>query len=309
MHRARKHTPSAVSGGELFPIRTVANLTGINAITLRAWERRYGLIKPLRSDGGQRMYRREEIDLIHRICALLDKGIPIGRAALALAGAAEPRKRTRTSLWAGYLERMIGAIGRFDEDEVEGIYNSALALHPLQTVTARLLLPLLNELGRRWEIGQGSVAEEHFFSVYLRNKLGARFHHRSRFGQGPRLLVACFPDEQHELGLLMFSLLAADRGMQIVMLAANVPLAELPAAAKRGRCDAIVLSATVPPGSEVLAGQLPLAVKAAKVPVFVGGVGSIRERDAIVAGGAEPLGTDISTALQRIATSLADTAR
>jgi DNA-binding transcriptional MerR regulator/methylmalonyl-CoA mutase cobalamin-binding subunit len=289
---------------ELFPIRTVANLTGVNAITLRAWERRHGLVKPVRSDGGQRMYRREEIDLIHRIVGLLDKGIPIGRVALALTDPSASNRPARHSPWDAYRERIISAIGRFDEDEVEEVYNAALALHPLQTVTSRLLLPLLRELGRRWETGQGTVAEEHFFSVYLRNKLGARFHHRSRAGRGHRLLVACFPGEQHELGLLMFSLIAADHGLQVVMLAANVPLAELPNAAKWSRCDAIVLSATMAPDHEVMAEELPRAVKAANVPVFVGGVASIRERDRIVASGAEPLGTDIGAAIQRIATSL-----
>jgi MerR family transcriptional regulator, light-induced transcriptional regulator len=300
-----RRSQTATSLGELFPIRTVANLTGVNAITLRAWERRYGLIKPARSEGGQRFYRLQEIDLIHRIVALLDKGIPISRVALALADTTGPQNRTRASAWDEYVEHMIGAMRRFDEDEIEEIYNSALALHPMETVTARLLLPLLRELGRRWETGQGSVAEEHFFSVYLRNKLGARFHHRNRAGPGPRLLVACFPGEYHELGLLMFSLLAGDRGMRVVMLAANTPLHELPAAAKRGRCDAIVLSATVSPENEVLTTELPAALHAANVPVFVGGAASIRERDALVAGGAEPLGTDIATAIQRIATTLA----
>jgi MerR family transcriptional regulator, light-induced transcriptional regulator len=307
MRRVRKR--AQLSSEELFPIRTVADLTGVNAITLRAWERRYGLIKPVRTDAGQRMYRREEIDLIHRVVGLLDKGIPIGRVALALADSPPFDRPARHSPWDSYLERIISAIGRFDEEEVEEVYNAALALHPLQTVTSRLLLPLLRELGRRWETGQGTVAEEHFFSVYLRNKLGARFHHRSRAGHGPRLLVACFPGEQHELGLLLFSLVAADHGLRVIMLAANVPLGELPAAAKWSRCDAIVLSATMAPDHEVIAGALPRAVKAANVPVFVGGVASIRERDRIVASGAEPLGTDITVAIQRIATALPGVAR
>lgn len=295
-----RRQPSATPSGELFPIRTVADLTGVNAITLRAWERRYGLIKPVRTDGGQRMYRREEIALIHRVVGLLEQGIPIGRVALALEDDAQPDNDARSSVWEKYLERIVGAIGRFDEDEVEEVYNAALALHPLPQVTEQLLLPLLRELGRRWETGQGSIAEEHFFSAYLRNKLGARFHHRTRTARGRRLLVACLPGEQHELGLLLFALLAVDRGMQIVMLAANVPLSELPTAAKRGRCDAIVLSATITPGSEVLTRDLSSMVQSAQLPVFVGGVVSMRERDAIVAGGAEPLGTDVPAALQRI---------
>src|SRR6266481_4982362 len=87
------------SGVELFPIRTVSNLTGVNSITLRAWERRYGLIRPIRTPTGHRLYRRDEIDLIHRVLALLDKGISIGQVKHALgthataeSGAAVPEE-------------------------------------------------------------------------------------------------------------------------------------------------------------------------------------------------------------------------
>jgi len=72
---------------ETYPIRTVSSLTGVNAITLRAWERRYGLIKPVRTPSGHRLYTRTDIDMIHRIVALLDKGIAIGQVRTALAPA------------------------------------------------------------------------------------------------------------------------------------------------------------------------------------------------------------------------------
>jgi MerR family transcriptional regulator, light-induced transcriptional regulator len=309
MSRVRKHPArSRLAESELFPIRTVSNLTGVNAITLRAWERRYGLVTPVRTDGGQRLYRRKEIELIQRIVALLDKGMPISQVARSVAAAKPAGNKGSSSPWPGYLEQLLSAIRRFDEDEVEAVYNAALASHSIAVVTDRLLVPLLHELGHRWETGEGSVAQEHFFSAYMRNKLGARIHHRSRASTGPKLLVACFPGEQHELGLLLFSLLAADRGMRVVMLAANLPLDEHPAAARSSRCDAIVLSATMAPDRDVLAAQLPAMVKAAKVPVFVGGVASIRDRDAIVAGSAQPVGTDFHGAMRLIEAGLVDTA-
>ena len=306
MARARKHSVGSHPAGELFPIRTVANLTGVNAITLRAWERRYGLVTPIRTEGGQRLYRREEIDHIQRIVALLEKGIPISQLARSHAAPAGPASSTRnSSAWDGYLQQLLGAIARFAEDEVEEIYNAALALHPIEAVTERLLVPLLQELGRRWQTGEGTVAEEHFFSVYLRNKLGARFHHRVRLLSGPGVLAACLPNEQHELGLLMFSLVAAERGMRVILLAANAPFTDLAVAARRGRCEAIVLSATMTPDAVRLTAELQALVEAAKVPVFVGGLASLRERDAIVAGRAEPVGTDIRSAVRRIEAALA----
>ena len=179
-------------------------MTGVNAVTLRAWERRHALIVPQRSAKGQRLYSRENIDIIHRILGLLEQGIAISQVRGALAGAAAV---TRTpSHWDGVRERMLGAVTRFDDAELDLTYSGVLALHSIATVTERLLLPLLVELGERWQNGDGSVCEEHFFSTFLRNKLGARLHHRVAAPAGPRILAACLPAEQHEFGLLIFAL-------------------------------------------------------------------------------------------------------
>jgi MerR family transcriptional regulator, light-induced transcriptional regulator len=293
---------------ELFPIRIVSNLTGVNAVTLRAWERRHGLIKPVRTASGHRLYGREQIDVVHRILGLQKTGLPISQIARALRASQAQSTPPELGPWRAHRDRLVAAVSRFDEEELDQVYSSALALYPIETVTDRLLLPVLRELGRRWQTGEGSVTEEHFFSVSVRDKLGARFHHRTRSNRGPRVLAACLPDEQHEIGLLMFSLAAHDRGLRIVLLAARTPIEELPAAARRGRCAAVVLSATLTPPAPLVGEQLPAMVAAAGVPVFVGGVASLRERDAIVAAGAEVLGTDIPAGVERIRTALADVA-
>jgi DNA-binding transcriptional MerR regulator/methylmalonyl-CoA mutase cobalamin-binding subunit len=287
---------------EFYPIRTVSTLTGVNPITLRAWERRYGLIRPVRTPKGHRLYTREDIDLIHRITALLDKGVSISlvRAALGLSPAGERPVRAVTDPWRGYRERMVGAITRFDEARLEETYNEVLSLYPTDLVTQRLLLPLLEELGRRWESAEGSVAEEHFFGVYLRNKLGARFHHRHRGNQGPRLLAACLPGEEHEIGLLLFALAAHDHGFRVVLLGANMPLAELPVAVKRAQADALVLSASLDPETDILEKELPGLVAAVDVPVVVGGRTSVAHRDEIVRAGAKALGSDIELGLKHL---------
>jgi DNA-binding transcriptional MerR regulator len=294
-----KKDPSQTSG-ELFPIRTVASLTGVNAITLRAWERRYGLIRPVRTPTGHRLYRRDEIDLIHRVVAQLDKGISISQVRRALDHAAPGNELPEGSPGQRYQKRMIAAITRFDDEELEDIYNDAMSVHPIEQVTLQVLIPLLQELGERWESTAGTIAEEHFFGVYLRNKLGARFHHRPRSKNGPRLLSACLPGEQHEIGFLLFALTAFEHDLRPVLLGANMPLSELPAAVKRAQCQAIVLSGSMSPAASVLAEDLPALVAAAGVPVFVGGMASVRERDAIVSAGAIPLGNELNRGAQRI---------
>jgi DNA-binding transcriptional MerR regulator len=284
---------------ELYPIRTVASLTGVNPITLRAWERRYGLIRPTRTESGHRLYTRDQIEQVHRVLALLEKGIPISQVRQALEGRADTTA-VATGPWPQYLERMIAAIIRFDEYALEDTYNEALALYPTELVTRRLLLPLLEELGERWQSTEGSVAEEHFFGVYMRNKLGARFHHRPRRASGPKLLIACLPGELHEIGALLFALAVQELGYRIVLLGANTPLEDLPVVVRRAAIDAVVLSGSIEPASGLLDESLPKLVVAARVPVCVGGLTSVKHRDAIVAAGALPMGADIEHGIRRL---------
>lgn len=286
-----------------FPIRTVCGLTGINPMTLRAWERRYGLLRPQRTAGGHRVYTRADIDTLLQVRALVGGGMAIGQVQQVLA--AQPVADVSAGPWAGYREALAAAVAQFDEARLEDVYNEMLSLHPADRVTHEVLLPLLGELGRRWAATPGGIAEEHFFAVYLRNKLGARFHHRSRGAAGPKLLVACLPGEQHEIGALLFALAAHERGHRLVLLGASLPLPELAIAVQRAQADAIVLSGSVEPEPIVLAVGLPGLVRETGLPVFVGGHTSVRHHDALRAAGVLPLGLDIPAAVEQLGTVLA----
>ena len=195
---------------------------------------------------------------------------------------------------------MVNAISVFDEQRLDRLYSEALSLYPVDTVTRHLVIPLLRTLGVRWETKQGSVAEEHFFSVFLRNKLGARLHHLRAPHNGAKLLAACLPGEYHEVGLLLFALAAKAYGYQIIMLGANMPLEDLPLAAKRSQCDGIVLSGSRAYDYKRISKELRHMTEAARVPVFIGGSYSITARDLITAAGALPLGEDMAQALRHI---------
>lgn len=289
-----------------YPISTVASMTGVNPVTLRAWERRYGLIKPTRTSKGHRLYSAQDIERIREVLRLVEEGIPIGQVPQALADGSRRASDFQEvgDSWADYLQRMVHAIEEFDETGLEAVYNEALSLYPVEIVTRRLLVPLLKHLGERWENATGSVAEEHFFGVYMRNKLGARFHHRQGNPQGPKLLAACLPGELHEIGILLFALAAHDRGFRIVLLGADMPLEELPLVVRRTHCDAIVLSGAIEPTESVLKKGLPGLVQASHVPVFVGGItASIYSRE-IAAAGARPVGNDLVLGLRDIGSEL-----
>jgi DNA-binding transcriptional MerR regulator len=293
-------------GEKLYTIGTVSKLTGVGAITLRAWERRYGLIQPVRKESGHRLYTRRHIDQINRITALTQQGMRISQIRPEmLESAAEAEPGPDADKWKNYLNSMMAAIISFDEDRLEEIYNEALSLYPIGMVTRRLLTPLLVELGLRWESSEGSIAEEHFFAFYLRNKLGARYHHRSRGNRGPLILLAGLPGEYHEIGLLLFALAAHESGYRVLPLGANMPLDDLAPVARSKGCAAIVLSGAIEPAKETLNRNLPRLVAANKAPVLIGGLSSVYACDAITRAGAEALGRDIEHGLQRLAEVLA----
>jgi len=295
------HTPG------LFPIRTVSDLTGVNAITLRAWETRYGLIEPIRKSSGHRLYTQEHIDLINRVVGLLDRGMRIGQVNAETLSGADPDSVStveKQDHWQRYINGMVAAIIRFDESSLERIYGEALSYYPVRVVTDQLLTPLLKELGERWASKRGSIAEEHFFGFYLRNKLGARFHHRSQAQTGPKLLLACLPGDLHEIGLLLFALDARDHGFQTVLLGANMPLEELPAAVKKTQSDALVLSGVIEPEEKVIAEQLPRLVRDVSVPVFLGGSIAANNFDRLKKSGVRLIGKDIDTGIKQIAGAL-----
>lgn len=304
--------PADERGNALFPIRTVATITGVNAITLRAWERRYGLIKPKRTDSGHRLYTQEHIDLIQRVTELLEKGIPISQVKRkistetpATTNEAPPADTDSSDQWHVYQRRMFNALLRFDPAALDQVYNETLSLYPIDLVTRRLIVPLLKQLGERWRTeSSGAIAEEHFFGIYLRNKLGARFHHHAGNNRGPVLVLACLPGEQHEIGLMLFSLAALDFGFRVVLLGANLPLSEIAIPVTRTEAAAVVLSGSVALDTQRLQSGLGALSQALNIPIFVGGEAAVRFHDEIVAAHAVPLGSDVAAAVKRVAAAV-----
>lgn len=290
---------------DAFPIRTVSALTGINPITLRTWERRYHLIEPVRTPKGHRLYTKEHIAMLSRVVELLDRGIPISRITYAAITEDSASAITQEQLfWRRMIDRMIIAIGKFNESVLENTYNEAMALYPIETVTHKLLLPMLEKLGRRWESGEGTIAEEHFFGVYLRNKLGARFHHKKRLENAPAFITACIPGERHEIGLLLFALSAYDHGYRCILLGADIPLSELPKALVQSGSNGIVLSASLIEDPAAFEHDLSELVKNSAAPVFIGGFGSLVHKDLIEKAGAIALGADFNFSFRQIADKL-----
>lgn len=287
----------------LFPIRTVSLLTNVNSITLRAWENRYELINPVRKSSGHRLYTQSDIDVINRTVGLLARGMQIGQVKAELARQGSPasaQEAKAQEIWQTRINHMSSAVTCFDEVALEESYTEMLSIHPVKVVTEHLLNPLLRQLGNRWANMKDSVAEEHFFGFYLRSKLGARLHHRIRHKEGPTLLLACLPGDQHEIGLLLLALAANERRFRTVILGADMPLEGLSHVAEKSACSAIVLTGKAQPAPDVFSNQLPALVASSIVPVIIGGQCSMAASGMIERAGAIICGADAEIGIARI---------
>ncbi len=262
-----------------FPIRVLSEKTGVAPTTLRAWERRYGLLKPQRTPKGHRLYSHEDVDVVNRIVNLLNDNYTISKAINEIrleqiqeqVGSKQDQAVDNADHWQDFQKRFFRAIELFDENKLDGIYNEALSLYPIDLVSSQILRPLLAELGVRWKERAAGIAEEHFFSAYLRNKVGARMHHSSGKTKGSRLMMACLPGEYHELGSLLFGLSAMSRGYRLLFLGADLPLEQARIVAQATDIEGIVFSAVTVKVRGHLARELEELAAELSVPVMLGG--------------------------------------
>ncbi len=211
-----------VSGGRSggHRIGEFARRVGVNPELLRAWERRYGLLKPVRSAGGFRLYSAEDADRVARMRRALDEGLSAAEAAqVALAEATPPGPRPGGDA----TERLYDAIERYDEDGVHAVFDESLAAFTLETVLRDILLPTLRRVGEAWGSGELDISQEHFASNIIRGRLMALARLWGR-GGGPLALLACVPGEAHDITLLAFGLALRSHGWRILFLGADTPL-------------------------------------------------------------------------------------
>ena len=286
-----------------YPIRAISELTGVPTTTLRAWERRYGLLKPTRTAKGHRLYSSEDIDLIKEIVMLLKSGRTISEAIRIIKN--PELNATAVSKtdghWAVYQQRMLKSIENFNEQNLDTTYNEVLSIYPIDMVTEEVIIPVLTVLGERWQERDAGIAEEHFFSAFLRNKLGARLHHESRRSRGSRILVACLPGEFHELGILLFCIAAIGHGYQILYLGTNMPPSQLSKVIERTDVSAVLLSGTrTDLWQDEVEPEFRKNIKSLKIPFMFGGELSEAYRARLESLGAYVLGSDHVKAMEKM---------
>jgi DNA-binding transcriptional MerR regulator/methylmalonyl-CoA mutase cobalamin-binding subunit len=233
-----------------YPIRAVSRLTGLSLDTLRAWERRYKVVIPERTDRG-RLYSDAEIQRLMLLRDAVGRGHAIGQvAALSDAELRELGKRSAEVELAhppledappAALGPLLRAIEAFDSASANEEMGRLAALMPATELVTKVALPLMRIVGERWHNGTLTIAHEHLASAILRNLFGSLLRLYKPVAPVVKLVLATPSGEHHEFGILAAAMLAAPLGLEPVYLGANLPAEEILAAAQKSGAHLIVI--------------------------------------------------------------------
>ncbi|HEX8036481.1 MAG TPA: cobalamin-dependent protein [Ktedonobacterales bacterium] len=273
--RVQPPTLDAYSDMPLFNTKAVVHHTGVPAPTLRAWERRYGVLAPRRGENDYRLYSERDMMMVTWLRERVESGMTISQA-IALLRSLEPTRRRgrRTRSLVGLpaetgVQSVAPAPGRFsledlrstllqqfaslDEVAASRTIAQALAIYSVEEVCVSLFTPALVEIGRQWEAGEISITVEHFSTALIRGQLDSLFRSAAGNEGGPLVLVGCAPGELHELGALMLALFLRRVGVRVAYLGQNVETEALLSTVATLRPAGVVLSASLSQHTETLA--------------------------------------------------------
>ncbi len=233
-----------------FQIAAVARMTGLSTDTIRAWERRYALVRPSRSPAGVRLYSEDDVTRLDLARAVVVLGHPISRVAplsdselrrlLQATSPAPSGSNFHSAAAEQVVVDVLQAIEQYELAQAETLLNSAALLFTPTALIVDVLSPFMREIGTRWQSNTLSIAQEHFASNLVRNLLGTLMRLRPPNGEDA-ILFATPPGEYHEFGILFAAALASVHGHKALVLGPSVPAKEVLRAARKTQAKRIVI--------------------------------------------------------------------
>ena len=241
---------------ELFPIREVARLTGVNPVTLRAWERRYGLIVPTRTDSGHRLYSMADIERVRSILGWIERGVAVSRVGKILART-EPLKALSHIIpntlvaadYAQWQQQVLAAVNGFDDLQLEQVYGQIFSSYALAVVFQDILIPVWKQLLQRQD-QFGVTSEWLFLDGFLRSRVVQRLL-LTREKQPRRVVICALDGHCRELELLVAALFLSSGPSAIRVLNIGQPFDELALMCERIKPMALVLFSNQVPNAEL----------------------------------------------------------
>lgn len=269
-------TSTSEAQSAYFPIRVVSSETGVNAITLRAWERRYGLITPKRTAKGHRLYTEDDIRLVKQVVTLLDRGIPISQAKAMLDhGDLETNIEVSPTVnedipnsWNAYRDQLDIAVQRFDDEALNRIFEELAKFFPVDISLRQLFIPFL-ELLREDNKTALSYSYQQFYKGFLCARLACRLAEPANRSPDAKLLVASVTPLS-SIDLLMLANLLKPLGVHPVYLQGPLGCSDIATLLTQHNWQGAILHLPKSP-APVLLQQLQTCAVETGLPIFTMG--------------------------------------
>ncbi len=258
-----------------YPLRAASRLTGLSPEVLRAWERRYGVVEPLRTPGGTRRYTARDLERLRRVKAAVDAGHRISSVAKFDDAELDRCSQPTPATPATGTEAVLAALDRLDANEAQRLFSIELASRGPVAFARDFALPLVQEIGSRWVDDRMTIASEHLASGVLRSLFGSALTPSSAARLGPTIVFTTPSGERHELGLQIAALTAMGAGANPVFLGAELPVESMLGAVEQA--DAAVLALSIVTIATDKAEAAVRAVRAGlddRVHIWLGGSGA-----------------------------------
>jgi len=211
-----------------YNIKAVSTMLGIQPGTMRAWERRYNIIAPVRNDSGHRLYTDDQVKKLKWLVGKISAGFTISQAVALLENKEidnkteeDMRDQSKDRLQS-FQDDLIDSLLNFDENKSHDLINQAFSIYTIDKVLIDLLGSVLVQIGSLWEDGKITTAHEHFATSILRSRIGILMHSFPHNGMLPKVVAVCSPGEWHELGLLIFTLYVRRKGFEVIYLGSSI---------------------------------------------------------------------------------------
>ncbi len=232
----------------MYTIKQAAARSGVGVSLLRAWERRYGVVAPIRTPGGYRLYDDDAIARLRSMRQLVDGGWSASQAAEAvLAGLIEPPVPPPGTVAAhADIEAFLTAVASYDTIGIDSVLDAFFSRGSFEAVVDDLVLPAVAALGPAWASGRIDVAAEHLASATVQRRLAALFDLGGAPGVGATVVVGLPPGCRHEIGTLAFAVALRRQGVNVLYLGPDVPIASWVHVVTERPIAAVVIGVALP---------------------------------------------------------------
>ncbi|HEU5070779.1 MAG TPA: MerR family transcriptional regulator [Verrucomicrobiae bacterium] len=240
-------------------IKAVAKRTGLSPHVIRVWEKRYGVVKPVRTETNRRLYSDAEIERLELLHQATRLGHNISQAAKLsmeklrelVATPASPRvvgpEATESAQAdAKLVNECLRDVRDLDAPALDRALERGMVRLGHMGFLNRIAGPLCQRVGDLWRTGELTAAHEHFLSAALRTFLGQSTRQFPQPESAPCLVVATPAGQLHELGAVMVAAAASNLGWRVTYLGTSLPAAEIAGVATQNKARAVALSLVYP---------------------------------------------------------------